>query len=132
MLNEEIDIEAYKIKIIKRCKLINLLKIDEFELVCRICATLDEKNIELIERIVHCKGYKFCQNIFNLTLELLQYGDQYRKDGIKRTPGGVFINILKKNLNKTEIKFIWNEQVRISFNLIIFRTRNRNNTREIN
>ncbi|UKJ88947.2 hypothetical protein MACJ_002193 [Theileria orientalis] len=110
MLDECVDFEAYKIKVLKHCKLTHLLKLEEIDLICKICATLKENNIQLIERIVHRKGYQFCQKILDLTLETLEYGGQNRQDGTKRTPGGVFINILKKHLDKDEIKFIWTEQ----------------------
>ncbi|UKK01316.2 hypothetical protein MACK_002129 [Theileria orientalis] len=110
MLDECVDFEAYKIKVLKHCKLTHLLKLEEIDLICKICATLKENNIQLIERIVHRKGYQFCQKILDLTLETLEYGGQNRQDGTKRTPGGVFINILKKHLDKGEIKFIWTEQ----------------------
>ncbi|BAM41238.1 conserved hypothetical protein [Theileria orientalis strain Shintoku] len=110
MLGECVDFEAYKIRVLKYCKLTHLLKLEEIDLICKICATLKENNIQLIERIVHRKGYEFCQNILDLTLETLEFGGQSRQDGTERTPGGVFINILKKHLDKGEIKFIWTEQ----------------------
>ncbi|ORM41374.1 Glucose-6-phosphate isomerase [Babesia sp. Xinjiang] len=103
-------IEQFRIRALKSLELTSLLQNDEIDLICRICIILNESNIKLIERVVHRKGIDFCEAVLDETLLVLEGGGQRRPDGEHRSPGGVFLNILKSRCTKAEIKFIWSEQ----------------------
>lgn len=43
---------------------------------------------------------------------IVEGGGQRKPNGDRRSPGGVFLNILKSRCTKAEIKFMWSEQSR--------------------
>ncbi|KAG6440180.1 PHAX RNA-binding domain family protein [Babesia bovis T2Bo] len=123
MFSTDEQIEQFRIRAVKSLELTGLLQCDEIDLICRICTSLNESNVKLIERVVHRKGVKFCEQVLDDTLVALAGGGQRRSDGERRSPGGVFLNILKSRCTKPEIKFIWSEQTK--------RQRARKRTRKI-
>lgn len=64
-----------------------------------LAETLKEENTELLKRAVSYAGMKFCKQILKQTLEVEEQGGMMTQSGTRRrTPGGVFCQLLKKEI----------------------------------
>lgn len=71
---------------------------------------LQEDNIELLRRAVCFAGQRFCQTIYERTMEIEASGGLYTKSGERRrTPGGVFFKTLKEELAPDCAQMIFEE-----------------------
>ncbi|XP_005801264.1 phosphorylated adapter RNA export protein [Xiphophorus maculatus] len=83
------------------------------KVVEEIAYRLQEPKKELIERVVRVVGKKKAIELLGETATLEENGGMYTMDGSRRrTPGGVFLNLLKNmpSVSKTQIKKIFLEE----------------------
>ncbi|XP_014905119.1 phosphorylated adapter RNA export protein [Poecilia latipinna] len=83
------------------------------KVVEEIAYRLQEPKKELIERVVQVVGKKKAIELLGETATLEENGGMYTMDGSRRrTPGGVFLNLLKNtpSVSKTQIKKIFLEE----------------------
>ncbi|PWA14647.1 hypothetical protein CCH79_00014358 [Gambusia affinis] len=83
------------------------------KVVEEIAYRLQEPKKELIERVVQVVGKKKAIELLGETATLEENGGMYTMDGSRRrTPGGVFLNLLKNlpSISKTQIKKIFLEE----------------------
>ncbi|XP_054911624.1 phosphorylated adapter RNA export protein [Poeciliopsis prolifica] len=83
------------------------------KVVEEIAYRLQEPKKELIERVVQVIGKKKAIELLGETATLEENGGMYTMDGSRRrTPGGVFLNLLKNapSVSKTQIKKIFLEE----------------------
>jgi coproporphyrinogen III oxidase len=77
----------------------------------QIAETLKEKEVELIHAVVHVKGDEFSLNVLAKVMQVVEEGGLLKKNGEKRTPGGIFFMMVKELVNKDEEKMIFKSQV---------------------
>lgn len=75
-----------------------------------LLSTLNEKNVDLFVRIVACVGVKVCRDILQETQKVQRRGGLLTETGRRRTPGGVFICLLRERIPKADVDFIWEDQ----------------------
>uniref|UniRef100_A0A2C9LGF1 Phosphorylated adapter RNA export protein n=1 Tax=Biomphalaria glabrata TaxID=6526 RepID=A0A2C9LGF1_BIOGL len=98
----------YKKKTVKLNKLVKLEEtagVSIQELVSSITSNLSEPKLDLFTRIVETIGCGEALRLYNLTVDVEEEGGMFTNDGFRRrTPGGVFIQLLKSDASIPEEK----------------------------
>lgn len=88
-----------------------LLTSEDALLATSISETLNEKEIDLIHSIIQFKGADFALNILGKVQKITAEGGLLKKNGEKRTPGGIFFQIVKDSCSKPEYTQIFRPQI---------------------
>ena len=76
----------------------------------KIAEILKEKEIDLIQTIVESMGGDFAIMMLEKVKALLEAGGLERKNGGKRSPGGIFFSIVRENITEDQAKNIFKKQ----------------------
>lgn len=88
-----------------------LITTEDYILATSISETLKEKEIDLIHSIVQVKGPDFALNTVAQVQKIISQGGALKKNGEKRTPGGIFFQIIKESCSKSEFSDIFRPQI---------------------
>ncbi|EEA05534.1 uncharacterized protein CMU_025400 [Cryptosporidium muris RN66] len=95
--------------LLNRLTLISVNDHSKVALFKHIIRSLNEPNIYLIERAVFYLPENFCRSILQQTLAIVRDGGYRTYDNSRfKSPGGIFLRILKNSITKDELKLIWN------------------------
>uniref|UniRef100_A0A0G4HBC8 Phosphorylated adapter RNA export protein n=1 Tax=Chromera velia CCMP2878 TaxID=1169474 RepID=A0A0G4HBC8_9ALVE len=110
--SERLELVRLLQEVLKMTETIQLtLSPEEASLCAEMIYRLREKNVELFVRVVHQAGTELCRNLFQQTLTIEENGGMFIEGKPKkRTPGGVFIVLLKQCLSADAINVIWRSQ----------------------
>ncbi|OMJ65979.1 hypothetical protein SteCoe_37342 [Stentor coeruleus] len=85
-------------------------QLDDVLLVKKVSEILQEKEIDLIHSVINVMGKDFCIQTMKKVQDIQEQGGLDKKNGGKRTPGGVFFCLVRDNCTKEENAKIFKKQ----------------------